>query len=303
MASNKSNKWVWIIGSLILIGGGIGAYFLLRKPKDEEDVLIAEPDIKEQEQNQSPSKPIVRPSELDTTEKVKSFQDWMDKYRPLWVNDNGKYKNLRVGTKDEPNRHMNGVGYGSYGKNTDTAWTVFGKEYLNYIDGKKTGKPASASASNKDINTIVNYASGNKAQKSYLQSTNPNFVKLWANAIRNKDSKNAFIFANQIYRMKTGERLLDYNPLDLVHSAKISGQILKKEPANNSSSSYLNEKSSVGKVKGFKYSDGNLWLYFPERSTFKWGLAKYFTKNTSSSFDGVSNFEPSSNFDAFEPNL
>lgn len=300
MATKKSNKWIWIIGSLILIGGGIGVYFLTRKPKDEEDdIFIAEPDIKQEEQSQSPSKPIVRPSELDTTEKVKSFQDWMDKYRPLWINDNGKYKNIRIGTKEEPNRHMNGVGYGTYGKNTDTAWSVFGKEYLN----SKSKSNSQTSNNSEDIKIITSNASGNKATKEYLSKTDPKFVKLWANAIRNKDSKNAFIFANQIYRIKTGERLLDYNPLDIVHVAKISGEILKKEPLNNSDSSFLNEKSTVGKAKGFKFSDGGLWLYFPERSTYKWGLAKYFNKNSSSSFDGVNNFEPSSSFDSFEPNI
>ena len=29
------SKMIWIIGGLIVIAGGIGAYFLLRKPKDE----------------------------------------------------------------------------------------------------------------------------------------------------------------------------------------------------------------------------------------------------------------------------
>lgn len=294
MASNKSNKWFWLIGSLIVIGGGIGVYLLLRRNKvDEEDIIIAEEDIRQEEQS-NPTPSIVIPSELDSTEKVKRFQDWMDKYRPLWINDNGKYKNLRVGTKEEPNRHINGIGYGTYGKNTNTAWSVFGKEYIASLSKKSgTGKSLSKNAVS-DINTIIGFASGNKAEKNYLQNTNPEFVKAWADSIRRKDSKNAFIWSNQIYRMKTGERLLDYNPLNITHYTKTSGQIFKQEPRNNAGSIYSNEGVSVGKIKGFQYSDGNIWLYFPDKgSSHKWGIAKYFTKNNSSSFDGDNTtFEP-----------
>ena len=31
MATGKSNKWLWIVGGAIVVAGGIGAYFLLRK--------------------------------------------------------------------------------------------------------------------------------------------------------------------------------------------------------------------------------------------------------------------------------
>ena len=119
MATGKSNKWLWIVGGAILVAGGIGAYFLLRKKDDKEEVIEGTEEIKKQEAIQSVTKePIVKPSELDTSEKIKGFQDWLDKYRPLWLNDNGTYKNLNVGTASEPNRHIAGKGYGNYGENT-----------------------------------------------------------------------------------------------------------------------------------------------------------------------------------------
>ena len=58
----------------------------------------------------------------------------MDVNKPFWVLDNGKYKNLRKGTKSEPNRHINGRGYGSNGTNTQRAWKLFGAEYVRKLN-------------------------------------------------------------------------------------------------------------------------------------------------------------------------
>jgi hypothetical protein len=142
MATGKSNKWLWIVGGAILVAGGIGAYFLLRKKgNNEEEVIEGTEEIKEQEAKEiGRVETIVAPSELNSSEKIKAFQDWLDKYRPLWVNDNGTYKNLRVGTADEPNRHIAGKGYGNYGKNTNTAWKTFGNQYLESL---KNSEPSS----------------------------------------------------------------------------------------------------------------------------------------------------------------
>jgi LPXTG-motif cell wall-anchored protein len=49
MATGKSNKWLWIVGGAILLAGGIGAYFLLRKKGDEEEVIEGTEEIKQQE--------------------------------------------------------------------------------------------------------------------------------------------------------------------------------------------------------------------------------------------------------------
>ncbi len=79
----KSNKLFWIIGGAVLLAGGVGAYFLLRKGKDEEEeVEVATEEIKEQESSNS-SKTYTAPAELNSTDKIKAFQDWMDKYHTL----------------------------------------------------------------------------------------------------------------------------------------------------------------------------------------------------------------------------
>lgn len=308
MATGKSNKWFWIIGSLILIGGGIGAYFLLRpkKEEEEEEVFDAQEQIKEQEIKQTPNQSIVKPSELSSEDKIKAFQDWMDKYRPLWINDKGTYKNLRKGTKEEPNRHINGVGYGTFGKNSDIAWKAFGSQYLESLSKKKESEKKD-SPNEDDVNKIISYAIAEKAQRADLNKKNAKFIKAWADAIRNKNETGGFIWGNQIYSMKTGQKGLKYNPINVNHWARIGGQIGKLEPFNNSSATTLYKGLDVGKARGYKFSDGNLWLYFPDNGgMYKWGLASAFTKNNpKSSFDGESNmnFEPSSSFDAFEPSL
>jgi hypothetical protein len=36
MALSRKTKIILIVGSILVVAGGIGAYFLLRKPRDEE---------------------------------------------------------------------------------------------------------------------------------------------------------------------------------------------------------------------------------------------------------------------------
>jgi len=68
----------------------------------------------EQEEEKIPSLP-------KTTAGIKSFQDWMDTKGP-WVKDGSSYKKLEKG-----------VGYGTSGSNTESAWKVYGQEYTNEL--------------------------------------------------------------------------------------------------------------------------------------------------------------------------
>ena len=45
-----NKKW-WIIGSIIVIGAGVGAYFLFRKPKEDEDDEDVSNEINRSEKN------------------------------------------------------------------------------------------------------------------------------------------------------------------------------------------------------------------------------------------------------------
>lgn len=69
-------------------------------------------------------------SELKTADEIKLFQDWMDKTHPRWIKDvDGRYKNIRQGTPDNPKLHVNGKGYGVFGPSTKNAWLKYGSEY------------------------------------------------------------------------------------------------------------------------------------------------------------------------------
>ena len=180
---NGGSTIFWIIGGLVVIAGGVGAYFLLRKPKEEtgSETNDSENKVTENKNTSTPNTTTTTtdspntsgstttttdlPStsgstatntsgstatstsgstatstinvgsfSLNTTAKIKAFQDWMDVNKPLWVLDNGKYKNLRKGTKSEPNRHISGRGYGSNGTNTQRAWKLFGAEYVRKLN-------------------------------------------------------------------------------------------------------------------------------------------------------------------------
>jgi hypothetical protein len=137
---------IWVIGGLILVAGGIGAYFLLRKPKEDKDTgdtdTDTDTDTKEVTDtgsgSGSGSSTSDAPSELNDSTKIKAFQDWLDTNKPCWVLDSdGKYKNLskNVGKCD---RNTGGKGYGNYGKNTANAWKTFGKDYLASVKAGTT---------------------------------------------------------------------------------------------------------------------------------------------------------------------
>jgi hypothetical protein len=159
------SNMVYIIGGALLLAVGIGAYFMYKKRKKEaglndkpSDVKTPTKDISSDTKNTTSSvptsesattekvdAPTTSPTQtivntgvsdsftLNSTERIKAFQDWMDANRPLWILDNSKYKNLRKGTLKEPNRHIGGKGYGSYGANTKRAWNTFGKDYIKTL--------------------------------------------------------------------------------------------------------------------------------------------------------------------------
>lgn len=260
----------------------------------------------ERKESISTTKTYTAPAELGDSTKIKAFQDWMDKYRPLWINDNGTYKNLSKGTATEPNRHVSGKGYGTYGKNTNTAWTLFGKEYISSIN-KSTDKGGDKPKSdiNKDIQTIINKGTGSKADKTYLQGANKDYVSEWAKAIRK--SKTYFIWANQVYSVNKGDKILEFNPINkVVYSITDKLSAFTEADLSKGATTFQSVKGDeVGQVKAIKYDTKKdiLWAYIPDNkivSNYDWFAMKYLTKTKSkSSFEGVK-FEPMSSMDAFD---
>lgn len=296
MATGKSNKWLWIVGSLILVGGGIGAYFLLRKPKEDAETDEGDTDLGAGAGTDAgnigsgsvQTKQFTFP--FTTTEEGNKFRAWVIKKDPAFA------KSIDLDATGSLNSYV------------QKAWDKYGKEYTESQKPTTTTTTTNKVAPSKDdIKIIVSKGTGSNAEESWLNKRDASFVKAWANAWRNKNSTKGFTWANQIYSMKTGNKLLTYNPIGLSHEVNKSGQIAKAEPNWGSSAVYVPKGLKVGKARAYKIDeDENIWLYFPDNGgSYKWGVAKYFNRISSSSFDGMGdqNFEPASSFDAFEPSL
>lgn len=134
---DSTKKYLIIGGSILAIGGVIYYFYNQAKKKrlaeeekkrlEEEAAALA---AKQQQNQQSGGGSTLSgglssssiPSELNTTEKIKAFQDWMDTVGN-WVKDaSGKYVKLNKG-----------AGYGNYGPSTSSAWNAYGKQYLSSL--------------------------------------------------------------------------------------------------------------------------------------------------------------------------
>ncbi len=139
MAKKGGSKMFWIIGGLVVIAGGIGAYFLLRKPKGKDGESFDESETGGDETGgdetgggqTSVSNVLTTPQELNSTDKIKAFQDWMDAQGKGWIQKDGKWVLLNKG-----------AGYGNYGKSTNAVWKVYGKQYLDAVKDGSANIPA-----------------------------------------------------------------------------------------------------------------------------------------------------------------
>jgi hypothetical protein len=280
----NKNVIFYIVGGLIVVGGAIGAYFLLRKPKeDKEDLADEKSGGRYVGGGQSVvSSGIKKPAELNTVDKIKDFQKWV-----FYTKNDKSLITSKV---------TDGVD-GLYGSRTNDAWNKYKDEYLK----KETESSSTSSIAPKkeDVDTIINNAMGEKASRSYLNKTNPTFVSDWAKAIRNK--RTAFSWANQVYSVKRGGRILEFDPLNKTVYATKKGQFLKAEAKNNASGNYVNQGQELGKVTAFFLGDeGILFLYIPKKpsgnnSAYKWAYSSAVsTTKPSSSFDGADGYEFSS---------
>ena len=293
MANGKSKAGIWIIASIILIGGGIGAYFLLRKPKEE----VGGEDEKKEETDADTNlgggggggnqggggATYTAPSELNDSTKIKAFQDWMDAQGKGWIEKDGKWVLLNKG-----------AGYGNYGKSTDAVWKVYGKDFLakKGIAPKPTtdkGKPDSA-----DVKTILGYTKGRT--EAGLNTYPKDYIKDWASAIRNRLSTHTW--GNQVYSTLNGEVLIPYDQTNFVHYVTKKGQYYKATDDLDATAYTTTLGDDLGKLgravrrfdtKGVGYT----LIYVPKKEMWIYSSAVSKTKPTSS-FNGVA-YEPFSN--------
>ncbi len=299
-----SSSTIWIIGSLIVIAGGIGAYFLLKKPKEEgeksEEELKREEEEKkklEDEKNKVNEKPkdenpqqYVAPKTylfpFKTKTEGNAFRVWVNTKYPDYA------KKIDLSKSGELNSYV------------EKAWVVYGAEYTknpSLTGTTPTGTtPTTTDANfNSQIQNIINKGVGNYTNKPNLLKQPPAFISAWSNALNSNKSYSAgnhFIFANQVYRPADGVKISTYNPIGKSHWAKNN---LKARVTHNTSSesSSVTKGTKLGKVKSLWNTSQGLWYFMPDESYFyKWYLAKDVTTTPSSSFEGTNDHIEFSNF-------
>ena len=301
---------IWIIGSLIVIAGGIGAYFLLKKPKSqvgksEEELKREEEERKriedenkkdekpkkEKPKEEKPQKEYVAPKTFTFPFKTKAegnaFRVWVNTKYPDYA------KSIDLSKSGELNSYV------------EKAWVVYGAEYTknpSLTGTTPTGTTPTgtipANLSN-DIDTIIKLGNGSNAKREHLLKQPAPFVKTWADSLKstNEFTKNRFQWGNKVYRTSDGGTLLYYYPLNKNYWAKNN---LKAYQTHNTKTSYssVSKGTKLGKAKNMWATSDGLWFYMPDESYFyKWYLAKDVTSTPSSSFEGTNDHIEFSNFD------
>jgi hypothetical protein len=122
---SKTKRLLLIGGSVVVIAGV--AWYLFAKNRDveegDEDIDAAPTDNSTTNVTPTPApSPVALPVELNSMDKVKKFQDFMDSIGPWVRGTDGKYKKLNKG-----------AGYGIAGPSTRAVFNVYGDLYRVYL--------------------------------------------------------------------------------------------------------------------------------------------------------------------------
>jgi hypothetical protein len=273
---NKGAKVGLVIALFVLLGvGGYYGYKMLYKPKEEEDddVLILPPPNNDDGLGGggSGSGATNYTFPFKTTEEGNKFRAWVNTNYPTYARE------IKLDLTGALNSYV------------EKAWKKYGVEY------SKISSVVLSKVDDADIKTIQGFAvkgvGADKSSDAYLKSTNPSFVKKWASRIRDKAS--AFEWANQVYRSKTGDLLLNWNPLKTTMYIKESGQNLRTAPNQTSSTSFREKGADLGKGGSFAHDGTYTYIYLPQER--KWISSMRITR-TKLSFTGDIEFEQFNGF-------
>lgn len=122
---SKTKRLLLIGGSVVVIAGV--AWYLFAKNRNveegDEDEDVTPTDESTPSVTPTPAPSVVQlPVELNSMDKVKKFQDFMDSIGPWLKGTDGKYKKLNKGT-----------GYGIAGPSTRAVFNVYGDLYRVYL--------------------------------------------------------------------------------------------------------------------------------------------------------------------------
>jgi len=296
MANGKSSAGFWVLISTLVVGGGIGIYFFLRKPKSQDGK--SEDGKSEEEKKAELEKPKDDvPSTSSSSSSSSSSNNYVAPQSftfPFTTEAEGN--TFRAFVIEKYPTYAKSIDLGATGKlnsYVQKAWDKYGAEYsktLAFTPAYQQGTTVNYTQL-KNIDKILGFATGRLATKTYLSQTNPSFVNTWANAVTN--NKRTFIWANQVYRTKTGDKVLEYNPIGVKHYAKITGTI-KMDASDDSIGLPMVKGISLGTAKAVDYNNG-LWLFLPDKSLAfygaKWVKASSLTKVKPTSIIGFSGGE------------
>ena len=271
---NKGAKIGIVIALFVLLGvGGYYGYKMLYKPKEEEDeeeIII--PPTNSGSGSGSGATNYTFP--FKTTDEGDKFRAWINTNYPAYAKEIDLAKS------------------GALNSFVEKAWLKYGTEYTKKGSGSGSGNTnTNVKANTNEIVTIQGFATGDKTSDAYIKSTNQSFVKKWAEKIKAK--KSAFVFANQVYRTKTGDKILEYNPITTTLYAKKDEYILKSEPTKTASASYVQKNTNLGKGGDVAFADGYLYIWLKGKQ--KW-VASIWISPKKVSFTGESEFD---NFKGF----
>jgi hypothetical protein len=281
MAKGKSSVGFWVLIGTLLVGGGIGAYFLLRKPKEEKESEEEVATDDSPSSSSSSSSQYVAPTPQSFTFPFKTesegntFRAWVIDKDPTFASS------IKLDATGKLNSYV------------QKAWDKYGTVYSK--------KSPSNQSSNKDleknIGTIRKNASGIKSEEKYLRSTSADFVDKWAKGLVN--NRSTFLWSNQIYNAKTGDRILEYNPYDkTIYSLPKNTRGYKFRTVKYNDGVNAQPNAELGKVKDVAFVNGEVIFYVPSSGTYVWFKEKYVTRNKpKSSFDGGNNQLEFSSFD------
>lgn len=270
------SKMIWIIGGIILIAGGVGAYFMFRKPKEgtkkKNDSITKGNERKPKDEEKDKPKDDkekpnedgggntggntggggatnTRPSELNTKAKITEFQNYV------------------INTKKDTNILKPDGADGLYGKNTLNAWNKYGTDF-KASTGTSTNVSTTVDAQLQGkIDTIRNLAfkTAPKTQLSFVPmlQKSPIFVDAWYRALLEKTE--TFSTQGRVYRTDTGEPILNFIPKDnyFTNDAAI---IVRKTPTSATGEEVRSGKS-LGKGGQVKLSNGKVFIYFSDINT------------------------------------
>jgi hypothetical protein len=128
-----NTKRLLLIGGSILVIGGVAYYFYNKRKKEVSDPQSDADQTVSEEITPSPDGgggviPSGVPVEINSLDKAKKFQDFMDKIGPWVKGSDGKYKKLNKG-----------AGYGITGPSTLQAFNVYGDLYRVYLRSGNRG--------------------------------------------------------------------------------------------------------------------------------------------------------------------